>query len=914
MTLLFSSPYLWAQYKVKGSIASNGGGNPLSEVAVNIEGAPNYQTFTGSRGDFIMELTTQGSYKFVFALQGYTSVVIEKEIKDPETDLGVIELVSQQESVNQALEDFIPTVTLTEDEFEQGSESQNVSGVLAASRDAFISAAAFTFGPMRFRIRGYDAGFTEVLFNGVPVNDLEDGFVSWNDWGGLNDVTRYRETDLGLAVAPYAFGGVGGASNFDTRASLQRKQLRLTYSLSNRSYRNRLMATWSTGLLEKGWAITLSGSRRWAEEGYIQGTFYDAWAYFASVDKKVGNKHQFNLTVLGAPLRRGRSTGASLETYEFAGDNFYNPYWGYQNGEKRSSSEAHGHEPLAILRHDWNIKPGVVLTNAVSYQTGISGVTGLDWFDAPDPRPDYYRKMPSYLTQVSPELANDQTQFLQTHKEALQLNWQELYDVNRNSLLHDKYAYLFNGQATPGKWSQYILEDRLTNTKTFNWYSSFQHSFSDAFTTYMGMGYQSQTSRNYKEIADLLGGDYYVNVDKYALRDSLANRDFQRNNLQNDELVVEEGDTWGYDYEGHSQRAQAWLQGQWTSKFLEAFLGFKVVNSSFWRTGNYRTGKFPETSFGDSEKQSFFDYAFKAGITYKLSGRHYLFANAAYITQAPFFENAYASPRTRDQLIPDLKSQSITSFEGGYYLRSPNVKGRAVAYLTQFKDQVDILQFYNDLQRAFGSYVINDLNTRHEGVELALEAKVTAAFSVSGVAAIGRHYYTSRGVANVFQDNASALSKDLENFTVYSKNYYLSNGPQAAYTFGMRYNSRHFWFATLNANYFDNMYVSFSPVRRTADAVYNLDNDPEKLAAVVGQERLPGQFTLDLFAGKSFKFGDNFLYLNLGVSNLLNNKDFRTGGYEQLRFDTRERDLNLYPNKYFYAYGLNYFFNVSWRF
>ncbi len=40
------------------------------------------------------------------------------------------------------------------------------------------------------------------------------------------------------------------------------------------------MATASTGLMDNGYAFTVSASKRWAEEGYVEGTFYDAWAYY----------------------------------------------------------------------------------------------------------------------------------------------------------------------------------------------------------------------------------------------------------------------------------------------------------------------------------------------------------------------------------------------------------------------------------------------------------------------------------------------------------------------------------------------------------------------------------------------------------------------------------------------------------
>src|SRR5690606_23090737 len=137
----------------------------------------------------------------------------------------------------------------------------------------------------------------------------------WSQWGGLNDVMRRNDQVIGAESSDWAFGGVSGTFNTDLRASSQWRQKRISYAVTNRSYRNRLMATWSTGLLPSGWAISLSGSRRWAQEGFIEGTFYDAWSYFVSVDKKLGSNQSINLVALGSPYKRGGSSTSIQEMY-----------------------------------------------------------------------------------------------------------------------------------------------------------------------------------------------------------------------------------------------------------------------------------------------------------------------------------------------------------------------------------------------------------------------------------------------------------------------------------------------------------------------------------------------------------------------------------------------------------------------
>ena len=104
------------------------------------------------------------------------------------------------------------------------------------------------------------------------------------------------------------------------------------------------------------------------------------------------------------------------------------------------------------------------------------------------------------------------------------------------------------------------------------------------------------------------------------------------------------------------------------------------------------------------------------------------------------------------------------------------------------------------------------------------------------------------------------------------------------------------------------------PIRRTANAVYGLDPTDDLLRKIVDQERAPATFTMDFFGGKSWRIRSKYyLYLNVGINNVLDNKNFITGGFEQLRFDFETRDPDLFPNRYFYNFGRNFFINLSFR-
>ena len=906
----------------QGKILDGATGLPLQSILVSTDYD---EVYTGPDGTFEMELSMDiRRVTFRIAQPGYENLEIDYQVQGMDVqDIGTVSLQPARTMTNELLakEDQIPTVTISDDDLEGGDiGAQDISGLLTASRDVFVSATSFTFGPARFRIRGLGAENMNILFNGVPVNDLENGSVFWSAWGGLNDVLRYRQTDIGLGPMDYSMGGIGGGTSIDTRASTQRKQLRASYAVSNRTYRNRLMLTWSSGQLKNGWAVSLSGSRRWAEEGYVAGTFYDAWSYFASIDKKLGKSHLLNLTAFGAPIKRGRSSGAIQEQYDLAGTNYYNSFWGFQSGEKRNSRVATTHQPMFILRHDWELGEKANLTTAASYQFGRNGSTALDWYNARDPRPEYYRYLPSYIE--DPFQKQLVTEILQNDEAARQIDWDYMYRVNYNSFETVENANGIEGNTVSGLRSKYILEDRRFDSKELNFNTVLQYFLTDRITLNSGMGYQIYQGDYHKVVEDLLGGEFYVDINRFAEFGFPGDNEANQNDINTPNRILREGDRFGYDYDPNIRKGFVWSQAQFSLPRLDFFLGGELSTTSFWRQGDVANGLFPESSFGQSEKQQFLNYMAKGGVTYKISNIHYLYANAMAMTRAPFFRNAYLSPRTRDQVAPNLINEKIQSGEAGYMLRSPRIKARATAYWAQFQDQTRTLSFFNDetivgdntedlIDLGFVNFSLAGIDARHMGAELALEYKVNSALTLNGVAALGQYIYTSRPTATIINDVNPEIA--IQDRVVYQKNFRIPGTPQTAYTAGINYSGRNYWFANLNVNYFDQIWLDFNPNRRTEAAIFDIEQGSDAWTNILDQEQLSPAWTVDLFGGKSFKIRDMYLYLNVGISNLLDNQEFRTGGFEQLRFDFETQNPDAFPARYFYYFGRTYFINLSWR-
>lgn len=909
-------------------LSSAGNGAIATEVQVSI---PELKRLTATDGDggFLFSQVPYGEYNLVFGGSTIQTDTVRIVVGAPLVELKDMPVRAAEGGTSmQSLQ--IPTLGLEENDVaggdDDGTRSQNVSGLLTASRDPFLSTTAFVFGPYRFLPRGYDRSTQQVLINGAPMNDVETGDAFWNQWGGLNDVFRSRSQAYGLQPNEYAFGGPLGTTYFDATAASQRAQTRLTYSISNRQYRNRLMLTHSTGMQANGWAYSVSLSKRWAEQGYVKGTYYDGYSYYLGVSRKIRN-NTINLTVFGAPTSRGKIAPAIQEAYDLAGTNYYNPNWGYQNGEVRNAKVQQSHTPTALLNWERALSSRSRWNTTIGYQDGRVSNSTLDWFNADDPRPDYYRNFPSYFEGIDNQYTADvQRSKLGGNPELyMQINWDTLYEAN---LMNRRDIPGADGRPSgqTGLRSLYAVGADVDEIRKVIFNSNYENVLSDHFTFYGGVSVIGQGTESYREMLDLLGGEYWVNLNQFSLRNFATEAPLYQNDVNNPNGIIHVGDRYSYNYKNNFFKGWAWAQTTATYNKVDFFGSVNIGYNTFNREGLFRNGLFADgnESFGKSETQKFLTYGLKGGATYKVSGRHYLFLNGGLFADAPTVDNTFVSARTRNQVIAEPETMKTKTAEGGYLFRAPRVNIRAVGYATETTDGVEIKRFFNESGlsgggQTFTNYVLSDIKARYMGTELAVDYKIHSTLSVTAVAAMGQAFYANRPKVAVYRDNDT--NDFVSRRSTFIENYYLAVGPQSAYSLGFNYRSKKYWYVSLTGNYFDRNYVDVAADRRTNEATEDFARGSEEWHRVVDQERLPSAFTLDFFGGKSFllsKFSkkiprNTFLYLNVGVSNLLDNQDFRTGGFEQLRFDF-DGSPGAFPAKYFYAYGRNFFVNASLKF
>ena len=902
---VFLAP-LTSQITLSGIVLDENTQQPLSGIPVRTS-LPD-QSITDQAGRFTIQHVQGEFITLIFELNGEPKEYISRITGTDATDLGNI-LLSTRSPLVQDRE--LPTITVDEGD---NQEDSNISGLLQSGNDLFAYLTNYTFSPSNFNRRGLESQDAEGYLNNLPINDLESGGVHWNTWGGLNDVMRHSEEVIGAEISEWGFGGPGASFNTDLRASAQWKQKKISYAVTNRSYRNRIMGTWSTGLLPSGWAVSLSASRRWAQEGFIEGTFYDAWSYFASVDKKLGEHHSLNFVALGAPYKRGGSSTSIQEMYDLADDHYYNSFWGYQEGKKRNSKVFSGHQPLFMLRHDFAINEQLKLTSALGYQNGKNGVGGLDWLNANDPRPDYYRRLPSYVD--DPALAEQMRSVLSSNQDLRQVQWENLYQVNLNSNYTVENVDGIPGNTYTGALSSYVLEERRSDLDKATGNIVLEYLPNQKSQIRFGANVVIQNTHNFKIVDDLLGGEFYLDYDKYAEQDFPGDDDALQNDLLRPNRLVYEGDQFGYDYYARIRQQSAWISYELNTKRWELAVSGSTKNQTYWRDGLTQNGKFPDNSYGESDKFNFFLPSAKALIRYKIDGRNYVTVSGLSSQMAPTFRNAFISPRTRDNVVDGLEKEITNLGEIRYNLSAPYLKLSVAGFYATSKHGIESTSFYHDDLNTFVNLSMTGVDKQHTGIEAAVEYKIIPTLTITGAASIGQYIYTSRPNATVTQDNDGSVL--LEDVTIYAKNLYVSGTPQSAYTAGVNYKSKKFWSVFLNINRFEESWIDFNPLRRTVEAVADVEPQSAQWDEILRQEKIDPAWTLDLSFYKSWLVdwpkNRTYFALNIGITNLLNNQDYISGGYEQYRFDFETKDVSKFPSKYSYMQGLNYFVQGSMRF
>jgi len=648
MAVLMCSVAVMAQTSLKGRVIDESTQTPVVGAKVTLANQ-NISTTTNAAGEFSLLYLEAMDEEVLIEADGYIAALELILLQENQT-LEMDDIRMQQDIVSQAQDEIL--LNLTEEEMtDDEGRSQSQASSSSASTDVFNSNTSFAWSTARYRNRGYNSNVENYYIEGLNFSSQERGQFNYSAMGGLNDASRYKEVLNPMEATNFTFGGIGQSTNYLMGASRYAQGWKVGVAGTNRNYKARVNATYSSGVMANGWAVTAQLAYRFSpyidNKGIIgEGIKYYSLGYFLTAER-IWDNARLKLITFGAPTERGQNAAVTQEVYDLTGSINYNPYWGYQNGQVRNSRIVKSYDPTVIAAYEYKIDDQQMLKAAVGYHYSWYSNSALNFYNAPDPRPDYYRNLPSFYwdgqianpnnenaagqlfddngnhypwglfigedmsgkslgsgfiaddgnlvgPSVNMEQYNNLVHLWQNRdNKTTQIDWDNIYAAN--------YANNINN---PTGSARYTLERRHNDIQEAN--ASFNYVNTQYNHLKMTLGVEGKFSQgiHYKTIDDLLGGNQWIDIDAFADRDikELAtNSGFTQEDIANvrkneiaddyDNVIKADGRRYGYDYRINMGNMKAWFQNEWTLNEVDIYYALAVNYSMMQRSTNMLNGR-----------------------------------------------------------------------------------------------------------------------------------------------------------------------------------------------------------------------------------------------------------------------------------------------------------------------------------
>lgn len=809
--VLFGLTSAHAQTKLRGEVVDAASGDPLPGASVFLE-AYRTGTTTDFVGRFEFNSREKGAAELVVSMIGYATYrqSVELGAETWVVDLGKIALASSTIGLSEAnviasvaidRETPVAVSTLDAKTIQEQLGDKELVETLNITPGVYATKSGGGFGDSRINIRGFDQRNVAVLINGIPVNDMENGWVYWSNWAGLGDAVNTMQVQRGLGASKLAINSVGGTLNIITKATDTEKGGSLLQSVTDYG-RYKTMLSLSSGVMENGWAVSAVGSRTLGN-AYVDATFIDAWSYFLTAAKDFG-AHRLVFTAIGAPQthgqRRGQLTVERFNDIQNLGyeAHRWNDDWGYLNRAGQPNQELNArvngyHKPQFALNHYWQLSERTHLATSYYISTGKGYGSRYDGTSNP-------RISESYTDSTGTERNVKTT-----------LNWDYLWDSNANNAqavtyAADQIAYDANAQAwidtlhrfgdpvvvdgdtLVGGRSRSVIENAHNEHFWTGVLSTLRHEVNDRVSLMAGVDARFYSGKHFTRVNNLLGGDFYLQ--SFSSSDGYGvNPDY--------ELLAQPGDKVDYDDIGRVQYGGGFAQAEYKDDRFSLFGAGTVSYTTYRRIDPYKYFRYEETGVQEitqvnettgaletteefvygvkSLKAGSVGYNVKAGGSVKLGASSHVYLNGGYYSRAPFiryvFTN-YSNVLSNDRLT----NEKVAAVEAGYRFRWKGISFDLNAYHTQWRDKSIIssplLRPDGTEYRAF----ITGLIQTHEGVEVEWRTRPTSWMELGGMASFGNWRWDNDVNAEITAEEGGEV---LESLYIYSAGLKVSDAPQS---------------------------------------------------------------------------------------------------------------------------------------
>jgi len=818
--LLLVSFFAVAQGTVTGTVVDAESQEPLIGASVFVEGTLT-GTVTDFNGQFSLNLK-EGEQTLVITYTGYAETKKEVNISSGSQDVGTIEVGFAAVGLNEveviasvAVDRKTPVAvsTISGREIEAKVGNQEYPEILRKTPGVYVTKQGGGFGDSRINVRGFDQRNTAVMINGIPVNDMENGWVYWSNWAGLADVTSRIQVQRGLGASKLAVASVGGSINIITNAADMEQGGSASVSIGNDGFQ-KYGLSYHTGLSEKGWAFSLQGTHTQGD-GYAQGTKFRAWSYFASLSKIFNPQHSISVTVLGAPqwhhqrFEPGRFDGVTLRTFVDPDDPNnedpttgrgikFNWLHGDLDGEEFSWRRNFYHKPKAFVNHYWNISDKTELKTSAYVSLGLGGGTG--------PR-GRIRGMVNDTTETSLFDSDFRLRDENGH-----VRFDDIVAYNQgqigvsafdSDLSGEKEIDPVHGAFATSSNNGFI---RRASMNYHSWYgvlSTLNTDLNENLSFVGGVDARYYIGEHFRRVENLLGNDAYLstadvnNPMNYITAEAPA--DF--GSFYDDGYKTDEENVLNYHNDGLVSWLGLFAQLEYSTDRLSTFVSFSGSNQGFKRIDyfNYEDSD----PLQETDWENFLGGTAKAGVNYNLDERHNVFVNGGYFSRQPLFDNVFIN--FVNEVNEEVENQTVVAFEAGYGFRSRYFNAKLNGYYTEWGNR----QFDQTVRNAMDQDILfqfSDVAQVHTGVELEISANPVRNLDLTGMVSLGNWEY---------KDNFTATGTNLDTqepegtLTVFGDGLKVGDAAQttmavgAGYTIirGLRLYADYFYADNLFANY-----------------------------------------------------------------------------------------------------------------
>ena len=811
----------------------NGGSEPLVGANVAVVGTDKGGV-TDESGKYTIDLGAEGTYTLTASFIGYSPLTLDVKVGDIVGTLNfdleedVLAMTALEVLASRADEKTpVAYTNVVKEELEFRLGSQDVPMALNTTPSVYATQQGGGAGDARINVRGFNQRNVAVMINGVPQNDMENGWVYWSNWDGVADAAQSIQMQRGLSAVNLATPSIGGTMNIITDPAQHEKGGKFKQETGAGGFLKTTL-NYNSGLI--GEKLALSGTIvRKTGDGLIDKTWTDAWAYYFGASYQANKDNRFELYAIGAPQRHGQNLykqnigaydaefAASIDGYDETAlgedgsfkdvGRFFNQNWSpissdykgkqywYMYGDKTSDRynpnflnerENFFHKPLVNLNHFLNINEKLRLSSVAYWSGGSGGGTGT------------YGRIPTL--DADGVLGGEDYKFYYGRSPWTR-DWNTLVAYNSgdaDTVYVDKRV-LPRTHGDGNNQSVGILRNSINRQNTLGLISKLNYEVNDDLEVQVGIDWRTAKIEHAREVRDLMGGDYYMDYadDNYA--------DGKRVGL---------GDIIAY----HNHTTVDWLGG-----FVQG--NYTLDNLNLYGMGGVSNIKYTYQDHFTVENElieapSITTIQAKGGAVYDIDDNVSVFANAGYVEKPPIMDNVIYFDGT---VAPDPANEKFISSEAGVNFKSDKFAVKANVYNTDWKDR-NLTKSVTTGQGDSGDtdvIFLSGIHQKHQGLEIEASSQVHSMFRIDAALSFGKWQFNGDASGN-YQENEYDEQGNVSGLKTTKYNYaldglFVGDMPQTSYVLGGTLTPVKGLSIQALYNIYDDNYSDWSPDSREYD-------------------------------------------------------------------------------------------------